>query len=168
MLGKKNNSIILAISLNKKGRTPLNVSDILTSPAILLMIKTLRPTGGVINPTSTVIRVNIPNHIAVSSGDIPKSKVITNGKKTGMVNRIIAKLSIRHPKNKYKIKMLPTTIIGVNWCFTVSSAKIFGSWERAIKELKNSAPNKTRKIIPEVIAVLSMTSKKDLKLNYKP
>ena len=34
-----------------------------------------------------------------------------------------------------------------------------------MKELKNSAPNNTRKIIPDVIAVLSMTSKKDKKLN---
>ena len=78
----------------------------------------------------------------------------------------MARLSIRHPKNRYKIKILPTTIMGVNWCFTVSSAKIFGSWERAIKELKNSAPNKTRKIIPDVIAVLSITSKKDKKLKF--
>ena len=38
--------------------------------------------------------------------------------------------------------------------------------ERAIKELKNSAPNKTRKIIPDVIAVLSITSKKDKKLKF--
>ena len=114
MLGNTNNNVTLIISLNKNGRTPLNVSEIFTSPAILFMIKTFKPTGGVIKPTSTVIKVNIPNQIAVSSGDIPKSKLITKGKKTGIVNNIIAKLSIRQPKNKYKIKMLATTIIGVN------------------------------------------------------
>ena len=86
MLGNTNNNVTLIISLNKNGRTPLNVSEIFTSPAILFMIKTFKPTGGVIKPTSTVIKVNIPNQIAVSSGDIPKSKLITKGKKTGIVN----------------------------------------------------------------------------------
>ena len=100
MLGKENNRITRKISLIRKGNTPLNVSDILTSPAILLIIKTFNPTGGVINPTSTTIKVNIPNQIAVSSGVIPKSKVIIKGKKTGMVNNIIARLSIRQPRNR--------------------------------------------------------------------
>ena len=43
---------------------------------------------------------------------------------------------------------------------------LINSGPRAIKELKNSAPNKTRKIIPDVIAVLSITSKKDKKLKF--
>ena len=89
------------MSLNKNGNTPLKVSVMLTSPAILLIIKTFNPTGGVINPTSTTMSVNIPNHIAVSSADIPKSNVIIRGKKTGMVSNIIAKLSIKQPKNRY-------------------------------------------------------------------
>ena len=43
MLGKENNRITRKISLIRKGNTPLNVSDILTSPAILLIIKTFNP-----------------------------------------------------------------------------------------------------------------------------
>ena len=51
----------------------------LTSPASLFIINTFNPTGGVISPTSTTINVNIPNQIAVSSGDMPKSNVIIKG-----------------------------------------------------------------------------------------
>ena len=108
MPGNENNSITLKISLNKNGKTPLKVSAILTSPAILFIIKTFNPTGGVINPTSTTISVNIPNHIAVSSADIPKSNVIIKGKKTGIVSKIIAKLSIKQPKNRYKTRIHAT------------------------------------------------------------
>ena len=45
----------------------------------------------------------------------------------------------------------------------------FGSWVKAMKELKNSAPNNTRNIIAEVMAVFSMTSIKseNLKLLFK-
>ena len=100
MPGNENKRITLKISLIKNGNTPLKVSEILTSPAILFIIKTFNPTGGVINPTSTTIKVNIPNQMAVSSGDIPKSRVIIRGKNTGIVKSIIAKLSIRHPRNR--------------------------------------------------------------------
>ena len=92
--------MILKISLIKKGKTPLNVSEMLTSPASLFIINTFNPTGGVISPTSTTINVNIPNQIAVSSGDMPKSNVIIKGKNTGIVKSIIARLSIKQPKNK--------------------------------------------------------------------
>mgnify|MGYP004295294673 CR=1 FL=1 len=78
-------------SLAKNGSTPLNVSDIGMSPAILLIIKTLRPTGGVIRPTSTTIKVRIPNQIAVSSAVRPKSSVMMRGKKIGMVKKIDGK-----------------------------------------------------------------------------
>ena len=96
--GKAKSKITLIKSLAKKGKTPLNVSFIGISPAILLIIKAFNPTGGVINPTSTTIKVKIPNQIAVSSIDIPKSSWIITGKKTGIVNKIIAKLSIRQPR----------------------------------------------------------------------
>jgi hypothetical protein len=89
-------------SLKRNGSTPLNVCDMGMSPAILLIIKTLRPTGGVIRPTSTTIRVSIPNQIAVSSPVSPKSRVIMSGKKMGIVSKIIARLSIKHPRTKYK------------------------------------------------------------------
>jgi len=85
-------------SLIKKGKTPLKVSLIGISPAILLMINAFNPTGGVIKPTSTTINVKIPNQIAVSSWDIPKSSWIITGKKTGIVSKIIAKLSIKQPR----------------------------------------------------------------------
>ena len=61
--------------------TPLKVSIMGTSFAILLIINTFSPTGGVIKPTSTTTKVKIPNQIAVSSGDNPKSSDITKGKK---------------------------------------------------------------------------------------
>ena len=108
MLGNENKSITLMISLNKNGKTPLKVSVMLTFSAILLIINTFNPTGGVINPTSTTISVNIPNHIAVSSADIPKSNVIIKGKKTGMVSNIIAKLSIKQPKKRYNTRIHAT------------------------------------------------------------
>ena len=42
----------------------------------------------------------------------------------------------------------------------------FGSWVKAIKELKNSAPNNTRNIMAEVTAVLSITSIKSANLKF--
>ena len=40
-------------SLIKNGKTPTKVSEIGTFFAILFIIKTFKPTGGVISPTST-------------------------------------------------------------------------------------------------------------------
>ena len=42
----------------------------------------------------------------------------------------------------------------------------FGSWVKAMKELKNSAPNNTRNIMAEVTAVLSITSIKSANLTF--
>ena len=41
-----------------------------------------------------------------------------------------------------------------------------GSRVKAINELKNSAPSSTKKIIAEVIAVLSITSTRSLNLKF--
>ena len=41
---------------------------------------------------------------------------------------------------------------------TTKAASVLGGWVKAMKELKNSAPSKTKKIMPEVTAVLLMTS----------
>ena len=78
-------------SLIKNGKTPIKVSEIGTFFAILLIIKTFKPTGGVIRPTSTTIKVKIPNQIATSSTLIPKSNSMIIGKNTGIVNSIMAK-----------------------------------------------------------------------------
>ena len=123
----ENKRITLKISLIRNGNTPLNVSEILTSPAILFIINTFNPTGGVINPTSTTIKVNIPNHIAVSSGVIPNSSVIIKGKNTGIVNSIIAKLSIKQPKNKYSTRMQATIKKGERLFSKAISPSWFGS-----------------------------------------
>ena len=101
--------------------------QILTSPAILFIIKTFNPTGGVIKPTSTTIRVNIPNHIAVSSGVIPNSSVMINGKNTGIVKSIIAKLSIKQPKNRYRTRIQATIKKGERLFSNAISPSWFGS-----------------------------------------
>ena len=98
--GNKIKSTTRTKSLAKKGKTPAKVLEIGISPAILLMMNTFKPTGGVINPTSTTIRVRIPNQMTVSSCDIPKSRLIMTGKKTGIVKSIIARLSIRQPRTR--------------------------------------------------------------------
>ena len=92
------------ISLNRNGITPENVSVNGISPAILLMINAFKPTGGVIKPVSTTINVKIPNQMATSSGLRFKSRAITKGKKIGIVSRIIARLSMIHPRNKFQLQ----------------------------------------------------------------
>ena len=99
-------------SLIKNGKTPIKVSEIGTFFAILLIIKTFKPTGGVIRPTSTTIKVKIPNQIATSSTLIPKSNSMIIGKNTGIVNSIMAKLSIRQPRKTYKTSIQNTTRYG--------------------------------------------------------
>ncbi len=81
----------------KKGMTPLKVSIIGTSFAIELMMKTFRPTGGVIRPISTTISEMMPNHNLASSGDIPKSSPAMIGQKIGTVRKIIERESITKP-----------------------------------------------------------------------
>ena len=107
--------------------TPLKVSIMGTSFAILLIINTFNPTGGVIKPTSTTTKVKIPNQMAVSSEDNPKSSDITKGKKTGIVNNIIAKLSIKQPNKRYKIIIHATTIKGSKLFSLEKSVNKFGS-----------------------------------------
>ena len=54
---------------------PLNVSIIGTSRAMLLMMNTFMPTGGVISPISTTISARMPNQIAFgSSGPGPRNR----------------------------------------------------------------------------------------------
>lgn len=97
--------VILRKSLHRNGITPRNVSTMGISFANLLITKTFRPTGGVIKPTSTAISVRMPNQIAVSSVLMPKFKLTKIGKNIGTVNSIIARLSIKQPRKKYKSKI---------------------------------------------------------------
>ena len=151
-------------SLIKNGKTPIKVSEIGTFFAILLIIKTFKPTGGVISPTSTTIRVRIPNQIATSSILIPKSNSIMMGKNTGIVSSIIAKLSIRQPKRMYRTNIQNTTRYGESSLLITNVANSLVICVSAMKELKNSAPNNTKKIIADVTAVSLITSIKSLKL----
>ena len=93
-------SVTRGKSRAKKGSPPLKVPKIGTSQTILLIMKTFRPTGGVIGPTSTTIRGKIPNQMAVSSTNMPNSRVTISGKNTWMINKIMARLSIRQPSNR--------------------------------------------------------------------
>ena len=65
--GKPTINATLIPSEIKNGITPLKVSIIGTSFAKELITKTFSPTGGVISPTSTTIRVITPNHSFKSS-----------------------------------------------------------------------------------------------------
>ncbi len=55
--------------------TPRNVSAMGTSLARVLMMKTLRPTGGVISPSSTTTSARMPNQSFSASFDMPKAAV---------------------------------------------------------------------------------------------
>ena len=70
-----------------------------TERAMALMTKTLSPIGGAVSPMPTTISTRIPNQIATSSGDRPKSSAWTIGKKTGSVRRSIASSSITAPSS---------------------------------------------------------------------
>jgi len=104
--GKRIKIAIRKISLTKKGATPLKLSIKGIFFANLLIKKTFNPIGGVIKPTSTATSVRMPNHIAVSSALMPKFNSIKIGKNMGIVNKIIARLSIMQPNTKYKIKII--------------------------------------------------------------
>ena len=58
--GKATSSVTRTISAAKNGITPLKVSRIGTSGESEWMMKTLRPTGGVISPSSTTISDDDP------------------------------------------------------------------------------------------------------------
>ena len=80
------------------GITPIKIWEIFISLAMLWITKRFRPKGGVINPSSTTIKIIIPNHIAVSVGLMPKSWLMSIGKKIGIVRRTIDRLSKNNPK----------------------------------------------------------------------
>jgi hypothetical protein len=58
----------------RKGMMPMKVSFIGVSLAMLLMMYTFIPTGGVIRPISTTISAMMPNQIALPSGPAPSSR----------------------------------------------------------------------------------------------
>ena len=68
-----------------------------TSAAIALTTNTLRPIGGAVSPMPTTISTRMPNQIATSSGNIPKSSADTIGKNSGRVSRIMASSSMTAP-----------------------------------------------------------------------
>ena len=58
---------------------------------------TFSPTGGASMPKPTVISTMMPNQMAVYSLLMPKSRLITIGKKIGMVSKIMLSSSITAP-----------------------------------------------------------------------
>jgi len=82
----------------KNGIMPLKVSIMGTSLAIELITNTFSPTGGVINPTSTTIRVIMPNQSFRSSAPRPKSNPAIIGQNIGTVSSIIERESMTNPK----------------------------------------------------------------------
>ena len=82
----------------------------------------------------TTIKLNITNQIAVSSGVIQKSTVITTGKKTGMASKIIARLSIRQPKRMYRTNIQNTTRYGESSLLITKVANSLVICVSAIKE----------------------------------
>ena len=113
----------------KNGITPLKVSIIGTSFAKELITKTFSPTGGVIRPTSTTIRVITPNHNFKSSGLSPKSKPAIIGQKIGTVNKIMDSESIINPKRIYITNIIRRTVKGGNPDCLKKSAASIGSSE---------------------------------------
>ena len=75
-------------------------------------MKTLRPTGGVISPSSTTIRVMIPYQILSSSPD-PVVEPATTGQKNGVARITIDRLSIRQPSTRYTRMISTMIMIGV-------------------------------------------------------
>ena len=71
-IGNNIKMMTLIKSLTTKGMTPLKLSESGTSLAKALMTKRLSPTGGVINPTSTTIKTEVPP----KSTPIPQTKAL--------------------------------------------------------------------------------------------
>ena len=67
----------------------------LTSLITLFITNTFIPTGGWINPSSTVITMMTPNQIG------SKPRCVMTGKIIGMVRMIMAMASIRQPSTRY-------------------------------------------------------------------
>ena len=69
--------MIRRISTQKKGSTPRKILFVGVWGEKLLITKTFKPTGGVINPNSTTTKAKIPNHsfkLSVKQGIPLKSK----------------------------------------------------------------------------------------------
>ena len=66
---------IRRISTQKKGSTPRKILLVGVWGEKLLITKTFKPTGGVINPSSTTTKAKIPNHSFRLSVFIPKKAV---------------------------------------------------------------------------------------------
>src|SRR5689334_10263223 len=90
-------------SVSTNGMTPLKMVAKVTSFTTLLMTKTFMPTGGWINPSSTVITMMTPNQIG------SKPSCVTTGKMIGTVRMIIAIASIRQPSTRYITMMTAST-----------------------------------------------------------
>src|ERR1700748_170433 len=83
------------MSVTTNGSTPAKIVDILTSLITLLITNTFMPTGGWINPSSTVMTMTTPNQIG------SKPSAVTTGNTIGTVRITIAIASIRQPSTRY-------------------------------------------------------------------
>src|ERR1700754_952057 len=90
-------------SVTTNGSTPTKIVDISTSLMTLLITNTFMPTGGWINPSSTVITMITPNQIG------SKPSAVTTGNTIGTVRITIAIASIRQPSTRYINRIRPST-----------------------------------------------------------
>src|ERR1700710_1112207 len=82
-------------SVTTNGSTPIKIVDMLTSLITLLITNTFMPTGGWINPNSTVMTMTMPNQIG------SKPSAVTTGNTMGTVRITMAIASIRQPSTRY-------------------------------------------------------------------
>ena len=100
------------------------------SLANLFITKTFSPTGGVINPTSTTIKVSIPNQIAVSSEFIPKSKFISIGKKTALTFQL--EISSQSQSDRLSGSCTKTAAARMPWLRARGSGPAGVGWRRRV------------------------------------
>jgi hypothetical protein len=91
--GNMNNRAPITIKLARKGTTPEYIV-LKGTPVMFFTIKTLTATGGIMDPTMSVIPTKTPNHI----GSYPS--FTTAGKRIGVMRITNAISSIKEPPNK--------------------------------------------------------------------
>ena len=116
------------------GQIPLYRSANLQSLILAAMTNRQMPTGGVMDPSATVMVERMPNQTKLN----PSAETV--GAKSGMVSIMITGVSIKHPKIRYAITIAQIITIGDTFSPVTNAANFAGSCESPKKELNKLIP----------------------------
>ena len=150
--GKRISNISPTKHAAKNGKIPVKIVPNSTPPETPLMTKTLRPTGGVMNPISNTTTIITPYQMGL------KPRALITGNIMGVVRIIMATQSIKQPRITYVNRMRKRMKYRFMESALMYSASDMGSMVTPRNLEKNSAPIMIKKIIAMVFPVSSTLS----------